>query len=63
MSNFNKQDVIKVAEALIEQSVAYDAWHHGNLCEYCGSMQLGKKLKHSVDCVVLIAQDLLTGGK
>lgn len=65
MTDFNKEDVIKVARALIKSSVG---WHpHGvNNIGYgcCLCNEIKNKIEdvdHKKDCPVLISQDLLKG--
>lgn len=66
--NFNKDDVVSVAEALLE--VAVQEEHQGDsgrheflyFCRCChNSSPERENLEHDLDCEVLIAQDLLTG--
>jgi len=67
MDEFNKEDVIKVAKAIIENPLG---WMDGDFlpyffCKFCDSKLTGyttdiKYFKHKLDCPVLVAQDLLT---
>lgn len=67
MVEFKKEDVTKVAKALIEECLN---WNHGDgyICEHCydGTGRYAedeKDFKHALTCPVLIAQDLLTGAE
>ena len=64
---FNKEDVVKVAKALLEfgvhsesygDSYPYDAYE----CDCCDAhwTPLKEDFRHNVDCPILVAQDLLT---
>lgn len=72
MSDFNKDDVIKVARALIDNAIRWDNGnenamfaHDGYECVYCNASeyQSEEDLNHDLDCPVLVAQDLLTTQK
>ncbi|MEM7209544.1 MAG: hypothetical protein AAF434_17125 [Pseudomonadota bacterium] len=67
--SFNHDDVIAVAESLIEEAVQYE--YHGDYgphestydCIYCGASSPDSifEVRHEMKCPVLIARDLLTG--
>ena len=70
---FNTDDVIKVAAALLEEHSYWDSGDYAKdecCCNYCSgrSPQWSiwsdiDKIVHELDCPVLIARDLLTGFK
>jgi hypothetical protein len=72
MSDFSKHDVLRVAEALLDDAVG---WDDGDLgcrnprdgygCQHCSASYYQKReeLAHDLDCVVLVAQDLMTRSK
>jgi len=68
MCEFNKEDVLILARAILEWPVIY----HENIqyigsvpeyfCNYCEAEDYtSENFKHKLDCPVLIAQDILTG--
>lgn len=66
---FLESDVIKVASALLEDAIYWDHGHtnarnphDGYSCNHCQAKEYQKheELEHDLDCVVLIAQDLIT---
>lgn len=66
--NFNVQDVVDVASALIHSSRDYDNGDYspvGHFCKYCdkSSWTSFEIIKHQDDCPYLKAVDLLTGYK
>lgn len=67
MTDFAEEDVIKMAEAIIDDPLRYldgdytPEWY----CSYCDANLIGydkgpDDFKHEVTCPVLIAQDILT---
>lgn len=60
MPDFNKDDVIAVAKAILEDWRSYDCDDGTTTCNHCFESEFRNKLKHESNCVVLIAQDLLT---
>jgi hypothetical protein len=70
MCNFDKNDVIKIARAIISDPLRYmdGDFTPYFFCIYCdaelrGYHVRGKEFKHDIDCPVLVAQDILTGHK
>lgn len=73
MSEFAKEDVIKVARALYDNAVSSEYLESGPnefvlSCDYCSAQVFvpfkphrKPNIKHGCDCPVLAAQDLLTG--
>jgi len=68
MCNFNKQDVITIAKALMEDPLNYmdSDFIPFYYCKYCDAELYGyaaseKDFMHKLNCPVLIAQDILTG--
>ena len=67
MCEFNKQDVLIIAKAILDDPVEYfDSDHRCYyFCNYCeaeldGIYHTIDDFKHDLDCPCLIAQDLLT---
>jgi len=70
MSEFNKDDVIKVATALIEDHTWFDTGDYSKdvyHCEHCtgrtddwSSWEEVENIVHDYDCPVLAARDILT---
>lgn len=70
MCNFSEEDVLILAEAIIEDPVLIMSGDFVTYlyCEYCDAELHGwqfteKDFKHDVDCPVLIARDILTRSK
>ena len=71
--SFNKDDVIKLAEAILECPIVGnmgDRNPFGYYCEYCDNEYIDRKPQenrdnfiHKLDCPVLIAKDILTNLK
>ena len=66
MTDFNKEDVIKVAKALVKCGIRFYNGDYGisrSICNFCESNSVNgiANIDHKEDCPVLIAQDLLTG--
>lgn len=69
MANFQTSDVIAVAKALLEDYAWFDTGDYSKdqyVCNYCdartGCWAINpNRIKHELDCPVLIARDLLTG--
>jgi len=68
MCEFNKEDVLALARAIMEDNIEYIENMNclgpvkEYFCDYCGSDGFKKEdIKHKVNCLVLIAQDILTG--
>jgi hypothetical protein len=68
MCNFDKNDVIKIARAIIEDPLCYMCGDYMPFfyCIYCKAELHGyhvrkEEFKHEIDCPVLVAQDILTG--
>lgn len=66
----NKEDVKRVAEAMLEQAVERDVtigMNAYNICRHCDAQQYWDKcpddLVHKPDCLVLVARDLLVDRK
>ena len=66
MSEYNptKADIQAVAKALIDECMETDnsntiGYGGYDYCKYCGQYEF-KKPSHHPECVVLVAQDLLT---
>jgi hypothetical protein len=64
--NPSKEDAIILAKAVIEEWQDYDDGDYspvGNFCKYCyqSSWQGYDKIKHDLDCPVLVAKDVLVG--
>lgn len=60
MTDFNKDDVLKVARELIELCNGHDSDFNEPRCDCCGVIKVIDGFDHTLDCPVLIAQDLLT---
>ena len=69
MCNFLKEDVLKLAETIVDCPVEYQDGDYGSYyCNYCEAeldCKVGgiKDFKHNLNCPVLIAQDILTRSK
>lgn len=75
MCEFNRQDVITVAQAMVDNSVYFMDSDYGDFyyCNHCDakldvdynkSIHCNRKdFKHDTNCPVLVAQDLLTKGE
>lgn len=71
MSEFNKDDVITVAKAMVNGFVEWDCdgsafWDcAGYKCNFCDAdkAENSNDIKHELDCPVLVAQDILTNHK
>jgi len=68
MCEFNKEDVLVLARAIIDWPIEYYENTHylGNVpeysCKYCEAEDYSRdKFKHELNCPVLIAQDILIG--
>ncbi len=68
MCNFDKTDVIKMAWSIIEDPLTYmdGDFTPYYMCDFCRAELTGYHVdeddfKHSLNCPVLIAQDVLTG--
>ena len=73
MSEFNRDDVIAVAKAVLDCHMSWNEGytnsmnaHDGYVCAHCGDGQKPETQKeedfvHGIDCAVLVARDLLTG--
>ena len=68
MCNFNKDDVIKIARAILDSPVLYlDSDRNPHYyCSYCDAELITyghtiKDFKHDLNCPVLVAMDILTG--
>lgn len=65
----NKDDVLKVAKALLEEAPWYESagssWcgFAGVMCNHCNATKVSEwvNIEHDPGCPVLIAQDLLVG--
>lgn len=67
MCEFNKEDVLTLARAIVEWPIEY-TYHIGNVseyfCKYCEAEYYNmNSFKHEPNCPVLIAQDVLTGNE
>ena len=68
---FKKEDVIILAEAILEESIVANSGDHnsfGYYCEYCDNEYINSepqensdKFIHKLDCPVLVAKDILVG--
>lgn len=61
--NFCKNDVTRVAKTVLKDWDKYDCDSGEVCCRYCDDLRWAKEkdlYKHSTDCVVLVAKDLLT---
>lgn len=65
---FSVDDVKRVAEFIIENTVTIDSsgsrnTHGRVLCSDCGKYDFedGRGIEHKYDCITKVAQDLLTG--
>jgi len=71
MSDFNKEDVITIAKALVNGFVEWDCAgsafsdFDGYECGFCDADKVENcnDIKHDLDCPVLVAQDILTNHK
>jgi len=70
MCEFNKEDVLILARAILDNPIDYCENIHylGNIpeyfCRYCDAEDYtSEDFKHKSDCPVLIAQDILTGNE
>jgi len=71
MSDFKKEDVIMIAGAMIHNCIMWDDAmypYDGYICNWCDDglkprSQKKENFKHSLDCPVLVAQDILTNHK
>jgi hypothetical protein len=68
MTDYNKNDIIILAKAIIENPLEYmDSDHKPYLfCHYCEAQLFGyclkeEDFKHELHCPVLVAQDVLSG--
>jgi len=68
MSEFNKEDVLTMAKAILEEPLEYMNGDYTPyyFCKYCdaelhGFQYTADDFKHDLNCPVLIAQDILTG--
>ena len=67
IGGFSKEDVLLMANHIMGWYPTYEqgdyAKYHGYCCEYCsGRPELDcSNFKHERDCIVLVAQDVLTG--
>lgn len=65
MLRFSEEDVIKLAKGVVEDPIEYCYDKNGSdyhYCKFCLSISRKKeRLQHDLDCIVLIAQDILTG--
>lgn len=68
MCEFNKDDVLTLAKAIIEDPIEYMDGDYipYYFCDYCDAELRGygillRQFKHELNCPVLIAQDILTG--
>lgn len=66
--HFNPDDVRKVARAIGSGLYTHEVGRNEHVtCQYCGAWQYAdyesdyKDFQHKLDCVVLVAKDLLTG--
>ena len=64
---FNTEDVVKVAKALLDFGVNYEDYgdnapYYGFECQCCDgdATQVKEEFEHKLDCPILIAKDLLT---
>lgn len=65
---FNKEDVTRVAQAVVDNAPYYESAGNnysgfdGHSCTYCNAAKEEHidKIVHDLDCVALVAQDLLT---
>lgn len=65
MCNFNKEDILTMARAVLEDPYRKNLLNKKTFCIYCKAMYTlddydDKKYKHYGNCPVLIAQDILT---
>jgi len=68
MCNFNKDDVITIAKAVMKEPLNYmdGDFMPYYYCKYCDAEEAGygvreRDFMHDLNCPVLIAQDILTG--
>lgn len=62
-AEFDKEDIKKVAEAMVGDCITYDGYSDDYSCDFCSGHRVyqQEKFVHQLDCPVLVAQDLLTG--
>jgi hypothetical protein len=70
MCDFNKEDVLILAKAILEDQIEYIENNYclgpipEYFCNYCSDEALHlKDLRHELNCPVLVAQDVLMGHK
>ena len=62
---FKKDDVLRVANELLLNSITFDCSDYNSqdfyTCTYCHAEDANdENIKHDINCVTLVAQDLLT---
>jgi len=70
MCEFNREDVLILAKAILEEPLVYIEGDREPYfyCQYCDSELRGcgisrEEFKHSINCPCLVAQDILTRNK